>query len=139
MAGIPDPSDIDGISLVPVIQGEKDGVRDALYTSYKHTVRAVRNKKYKLIRYPERDYTQLFDLENDPLEINNLAEKSEYQSRKSEMMELMEKWQHNFQDTLKLTADKIKPMKYDPDTLVRKPDQWQPEYTLKRYFEVDKK
>ena len=139
LAGIPDPSDIDGISLVPVIHGEKDGVRDALYTSYRRTVRAVRNKKYKLIRYPERDYTQLFDLENDPLEITNLAEKAEYQSKKSEMMELMETWQHNFQDTVKLTADKVKPMKYDPDTLVRKPDQWQPEYTLKRYFEVNKK
>ncbi|EAZ80936.2 sulfatase-like hydrolase/transferase [Algoriphagus machipongonensis] len=139
LAGIPDPSDIDGVSLVPVITGEQDGVRDALFTSYRGTVRAVRNKKYKLIRYPERDYTQLFDLDADPLEINNLAENTEYQSKKSEMFELMEKWQNSFQDTVKLTADKIKPMKYDPDTLVRKPDQWQPEYTLKRYFEVNKK
>ncbi|MEN2281435.1 sulfatase-like hydrolase/transferase [Algoriphagus sp. SE2] len=135
MAGIPDPSDIDGISLVPVIQGEKDGVRDALFTSYKHTVRAVRNKKYKLIRYPERDYTQLFDLEKDPLEINNLAELPAYQNKKAEMFQLMEEWQQTFQDQIKLTADVIKPMEYDPDTLVRKPDMWQPEYTLKRYFE----
>lgn len=139
LAGIPDPEDVDGISLVPVIQGEKDGVRDALFTSYKHTVRAVRNKKYKLIRYPERDYTQLFDLESDPLEINNLAELPAYQSKKEEMFQLMQKWQQTFNDQIKLTADVIKPMGYDPDTLVRKPDQWQPEYTLKRYFENDEK
>lgn len=139
LAGIPDPEDVDGISLVPVIQGEKDGVRDALFTSYKHTVRAIRNKKYKLIRYPERDYTQLFDLEKDPLEINNLAELPAYQSKKEEMFQLMQKWQQSFQDQIKLTADVIKPMGYDPDTLVRKPDQWQPEYTLKRYFENDDK
>ncbi|WP_373397167.1 sulfatase-like hydrolase/transferase [Algoriphagus halophilus] len=139
LAGIPDPQDIDGISLVPVIKGEQDGVRDALYTSYKHTVRAVRNKKYKLIRYPERDYTQLFDLENDPLEIHNLAELSEYQDKKAEMLQLMQQWQEKFQDKIKLTADVIKPMGYDPDTLVRTPDRWQPEYTLKRYFEVKDK
>jgi arylsulfatase A-like enzyme len=138
LAGIPEPNDVDGISLVPVIQGERDSVRDALFTSYKHTVRAVRNKKYKLIRYPERDYTQLFDLENDPLEIHNLAELPEHQNKKEEMFQLMRQWQQSFQDKIKLTADVLKPMAYDPDTLVRKPDNWQPEYTLKRYFEGSK-
>ena len=135
LAGLPNPQDVDGQSLVPVIQGEIDGVRDALFTSYRNTVRAVRNKRYKLIRYPERDYTQLFDLNKDPLEIHNLAELPEYQDKKSEMFQLMEKWQKSFQDTVALTADIIKPMDYDPDTLKRKPDVWQPEYTLKRYFE----
>ncbi|WP_268034479.1 sulfatase-like hydrolase/transferase [Algoriphagus sp. PAP.12] len=135
LAGLPKPQDVDGKSLVPVIQGEIDGVRDALFTSYRNTVRAVRNKRYKLIRYPERDYTQLFDLKQDPLEIHNLAELPEYQNKKSEMFQLMEKWQKSFKDTVALTADVIKPMAYDPDTLKRKPDGWQPEYTLKRYFE----
>lgn len=135
LAGLPNPKDVDGQSLVPVIQGEIDGVRDALFTSYRNTVRAVRNKRYKLIRYPERDYTQLFDLKMDPLEIHNLAELPEYQDKKSEMFQLMEKWQKSFKDTVALTADVIKPMAYDPDTLKRKPDGWQPEYTLKRYFE----
>ncbi|WP_439474846.1 sulfatase-like hydrolase/transferase [Algoriphagus formosus] len=137
LAGLPQPKDIDGKSLVPVISGDQEGVRDALFTSYRNTVRAVRDKKFKLIRYPERDYTQLFDLERDPLELNNLAENPAFASKKEELFQLMAEWQGQFKDTVALTADIIKPMAYDPDTLQRKPDQWQPEYTLKRYFEED--
>lgn len=135
LAGIPQPGDVDGKSLVPVIQGEQSGVRDALFTSYRNTVRAVRNKKYKLIRYPERDYTQLFDLEKDPYELYNLAENPAFQSKKSEMLELLQASQREYKDTVELTAKVIKPMAYDPDTLQRKADRWQPQYTLERYFE----
>lgn len=135
LAGIPQPGDVDGKSLVPVIQGEQSGVRDALFTSYRNTVRAVRNKKYKLIRYPERDYTQLFDLEKDPYELHNLAENPAFQNKKSEMLELLQASQKEYKDTVELTAKVIKPMAYDPDTLQRKADRWQPQYTLERYFE----
>lgn len=135
LAGIPQPGDVDGKSLVPVIQGEQSGVRDALFTSYRNTVRAVRNNKYKLIRYPERDYTQLFDLEKDPYELHNLAENPAFQNKKSEMLELLQASQKEYKDTVELTAKLIKPMAYDPDTLQRKADRWQPQYTLERYFE----
>jgi hypothetical protein len=50
------------------------------------------------------------------------------------MMDLLRASQEAFGDTIPLTASVLKPMAYDPDTLKRKPDQWQPEYILKRYF-----
>lgn len=135
LAGLPARDDVDGKSLVPVIYGEKESVRDALFTAYRHTVRAVRTNKWKLIRYPERDHTQLFDLEHDPLELNNLAENPNFSSEKDQLLSLLQDHQKSVGDTLSLTAAVIKPMGYDPDTLKRKPDQWQPEYTLKRYFD----
>ncbi|NVJ84691.1 MAG: sulfatase-like hydrolase/transferase [Algoriphagus sp.] len=134
LAGLPPKEDVDGKSLVPVIHGEKESVRDALFTAYRHTVRAVRTDKWKLIRYPERDYTQLFDLEHDPLELNNLADNPNFSEEKSRLVSLLQENQKAVGDTVSLTAAIIKPMAYDPDTLQRKPDQWQPAYTLKRYF-----
>ena len=49
----------------------------------------------------------------------------------------MKKWQQSTGDTVPLTAREIKPSDYDYRKLVRKPDRWQPEYTLKKYFGQD--
>mgnify|MGYP005749591511 CR=1 FL=1 len=134
LAGIPQREDLDGKSLVKVLSGEQEQVRESLFTAYRNTVRAVRDQKWKLIRYPERDFTQLFDLENDPEEIQNLADQEQYQSKKNQMMDLLRAEQKSVGDTISLTATVLKPLEYNPDTLKRKPDQWQPEYILKRYF-----
>jgi arylsulfatase A-like enzyme len=128
------PDGIDGESLVQVITGVSQEVRSSLFTAYRNTVRAVRTKEWKLIRYPERDYTQLFNLLNDPLELDNLAGNISYDGKVEVMLELMQGWQEAVNDTVPLTAGKILPMEYDHTKLVRKPDNWQPEYTLKKYF-----
>ena len=134
LCSLPSPEAVDGKNLVPVLRGESQEVRSSLFTAYRNTVRAVRTKEWKLIRYPERDYTQLFDLNNDPWELNNLSDDAGYQAKVEVMMELMQKWQKTVNDTVALTASKILPMDYDHTKLVRKPDKWQPEYTLNKYF-----
>jgi arylsulfatase A-like enzyme len=133
---LPLPTEIDGYSLVPVIKGTSDGIRSSLFTAYRHTVRAVRTREWKLIRYPERDYTQLFNLVSDPLELNNLADREDAQSKLSEMFGLLNQWQKIYNDTLSLTAKTILPLEYDHTILVPKPDVHQPEYTLKKYFQI---
>ena len=89
-----------------------------------------------MIRYPQRDITQLFNLETDPDERINLADRSEYQEKITEMVSLLKEAQSQVRDTVSFTAKTIRPAAYDPDTLKRKPDQWQPEYVLKRYFSL---
>jgi arylsulfatase A-like enzyme len=128
------PEGMDGKSLVPVITGKTDGVRSSLYTAYRTTVRAVRTDDWKLIRYPERNYNQLFNLASDPLELNNLAENEQYKPKLDELTDLMKKWQIDLGDKAPLIVADVLPLKYDCKKLVRKPDQWQPEYTLKKYF-----
>jgi len=135
LAGLPNPKDISGKSLVPVLQGRESQVRSSLFTAYRNTVRAVREGDWKLIRYPERDFTQLFNLKNDPLELQNLALKEEDKGKKESLMELMKIWQMETGDSTALTAKVIMPMEYDLKSIIRQPDQWQPDYTLKRYFE----
>ena len=134
LCNLPAPEGVDGKSLVPVIQGETDHVRTSLFTAYRHTVRAVRTDEWKLIRYPERDYSQLFNLKDDPLELNNLAGDPAYQSKQEELKQMILDWQVETDDTASWTTPVVLPMEYDPESFVQVPDVHQPEYVLKRYF-----
>jgi len=134
ICGLPAPGEIDGINLFPVIKGEKPAVRNSLYTAYRNTARAVRTSDWKLIRYPQINYIQLFNLKTDPLEINNLAANSDYKTKVGEMIELLKQRAKESNDTIHLFPDKILPMDYDYTKLKQIPDNWQPEYILNKYF-----
>jgi arylsulfatase A-like enzyme len=131
---LPAPDGIDGESLVPVLKGDAEGIRTSVFTAYRHTVRAVRTGEWKLIRYPERDYNQLFNLKTDPLELYNLAEDEAYKSRLEELYGMLGEWQLKTNDTARLSGGNPLPLEYDHKKLVRKPDVHQPEYTLNKYF-----
>jgi arylsulfatase A-like enzyme len=134
LTGVEAPEGVDGKDLSKVIVGKEGGVRTSLFTTYRGTHRAVRDKKWKLIRYPMIDYTQLFDLENDPDELVNLAGEKEHEVKVREMMGLLSSWQRRSDDTVQLTAKTIVPMEYDPTTFGRKPDVHQPPFVVEKYF-----
>ena len=134
LCNVPSPEETNGVNLVPVISGSTDGVRSSVFTAYRNTVRAVRTDEWKLIRYPERDFTQLFNLRDDPMELNNLAYDDDYQTKVTQLLDLMKDWQVKANDTISITSGKILPLEYDYRRLIRKPDQFQPEYTLNKYF-----
>ena len=128
---------MDGRDLSPVWQGERQTVRETLFTAFYDTQRAIRDGRWKLIRYPRIHFTQLFDLANDPFELHNLAEKVEHEQRVADMMHLLEKWQARMGDPKPLAADEKEPMAFDYDRIERRPDRWQPEWVLERYFRDD--
>jgi arylsulfatase A-like enzyme len=76
LIGLTIPDGVEGKSLLPIIQGEKQKVRDFVLTAYRDVQRAVREPRWKLIKYHVGGLKtrQLFDLENDPDELKNLAE-----------------------------------------------------------------
>ncbi len=134
LSGLQAPSEVDGKDFSPVLQGKSTEVRSSMFTAYRNSVRAVRKGEWKLIRYPDRDLTQLFNLTSDPLEIHNLVEVPKYKDKIKELTGLMKQDQKVSNDTIGLTAKTILPSEYEPLKFIQIPDIFQNEYTLERYF-----
>jgi arylsulfatase A-like enzyme len=82
LAGMPVPSGVDSLSLLPALHGETEDVRQATFHVYRDLQRAVRTRDAKLIEYTVEGnrFSQVFDLHNDPLETCNLADDPEHAS-----------------------------------------------------------
>ena len=88
MAGIPIPDSVDGKSLLPVLRGEQEQVREYLHGE--HSFRAYSNQfivttRDKYIWFTQSGEEQYFDLENDPQEQHNLIHSPEKQARIQEL------------------------------------------------------
>lgn len=134
LAGVVPPPGIDGYDLSPIIRGEVPEVRNSLFTVYSTTQRAVKNHRWKLIRYPAIDHTQLFDLRNDPYELRNLADDTTYRAVRDRLWSELERQQQQAGDTLSLRIANPAPMDYNLSNYDRQPDRHQPEYTRRKYF-----
>ncbi|NKB67952.1 MAG: sulfatase-like hydrolase/transferase [Candidatus Latescibacteria bacterium] len=97
-AGVDIPEDIQGKSLVPVFGGETpDDWRGAFYYQHWDTGPngqlancGVRTKDHKLIWYHHNcDHYQLFDVNNDPLEINDIHGDPAYAEIAADMKALL--------------------------------------------------
>ncbi len=92
-AGVEIPEDVQGSSLRSIFEEKDENWRQSVYYHYyaypawhdvpKHD--GIRNKKYKLIHYYEINVWELFDLENDPHELNNVYDDDEYAHVKHDM------------------------------------------------------
>lgn len=91
-----------GRSFIPLLKGEKvDDWRKRIYYEYyweydfphTPTMFGVRTDKYKLIKYHGIwDTNELYDLENDPNEMNNLIAKPEHQEMVKGLLEDLYDW-----------------------------------------------
>lgn len=87
LCDLPTPSTVEGRSLLPVLAGQTNSHREAVFCAYQHPLpggrgdgallhhlqRMVRTDRWKLIEYPFSGHSQLFDLESDPYEMQDLA------------------------------------------------------------------
>lgn len=129
--------DVDGKSLASVWSGSDDSVREAILLAYEDTQRAIIGQRWKLIRYPKIDHTQLFDLWDDPQETINLADEPAYAGLVAELMPRLAALQNHYDDTVPLHSDSVRPMEIDLTGTPRKPDRWQPEWIVEKYFEQE--
>ncbi|WP_299664826.1 sulfatase [uncultured Polaribacter sp.] len=124
LAGIDVPEDMQGISMKPTIFKEDDAKgHDAIYSHYYewpiwHHVQphyGIRTDRYKLIHfYHTIDEWELYDLQNDPNELNNLIDDADYSKILKSLKKTLREKQVYYKDNLsldsmrKMTDQKIK-------------------------------
>ncbi|MEZ4884665.1 MAG: sulfatase [Chitinophagales bacterium] len=101
LAGLETPANMDGASFVPLLKGEDMDWKDTIYYEYfwerpfpqTPTVHAIRTNQYKYIRYHGIwDINELYDLKNDPQEMNNLIRNPEYTKLSEELRDKLFDW-----------------------------------------------
>jgi arylsulfatase A-like enzyme len=92
------PDGLDGVSLAGILAGKSTKVRDTLFLTYRDVQRAVRDERWKLIRYPKINRSQLFDLKNDPHEKRDLSGDAAHARERDRLMDVMRAWQKKLGD-----------------------------------------
>jgi N-acetylglucosamine-6-sulfatase len=101
MAGIQKPKQMQGSSFLPLLKGQNVAWRDKMFYEYywenafpqTPTQFAVRTDRYKFIRtYGVWDIDQLYDLQQDPYEINNLIRSPQHQDLAKQLNKQLWDW-----------------------------------------------
>lgn len=84
IAGVPIPKDVEGESLLPVLQGKKHQLREYLHGEHAYGTDSnhfIVTTKDKYIWYSQTGVEQYFDLEHDPQELHNMINDVQAQER----------------------------------------------------------
>ncbi|MCM8525089.1 MAG: sulfatase [Lentisphaeraceae bacterium] len=96
MAGVQQPKDMQGASLVPILEGKKpsDWRKSHYYHYYEypgwhmvHRHEGVYDGRYKLMYFYDIDEWELYDLESDPKEMKNQFKNPEFSSQVTRLKE----------------------------------------------------
>jgi arylsulfatase A-like enzyme len=99
------PDYVEFNSLKSLIEKSRDrSFYPEVYGAYMDLQRMIRMEDYKLIVYPYAGVRRLFNLEQDPEEMNDLASKPDQQDRVETMFEQLIRLQAEMGDTLDLRA-----------------------------------
>ncbi|MGB7156552.1 MAG: sulfatase [Tepidisphaeraceae bacterium] len=107
VAGVAQPSDMQGRSIVPLLRGESpDDWRKSFYYHYyeypqSHKVRehyGVRTDRYKLIHFYTVNEWELFDLKTDPAEMKSVYGDPNYADVRKELEAELKRLQERYQD-----------------------------------------
>jgi len=100
LAGVEPAPTMEAMSLLPTLQGQPQRLRDYVFSEHARDgilqetafMTMVRSGKWKVVHFIDEPNGQLFDLENDAKEENNLWHDPTRQEVKQELLEVMRKW-----------------------------------------------
>ncbi|WP_207784564.1 sulfatase [Marinifilum breve] len=121
LSGVNTPAKLDGTSLLPIMSGEKEKVKDVAVSQFHRNGNlmgyAFRNERYRYVVWFKSKFKQeeigpfgedmivakeLYDYKKDPLETRNLIDDSAYTSARKEMEQLSKDY---FQKSVKLVQN----------------------------------
>ena len=111
LAGVPKPKNIDGLSLVPLMEGKVEKVKDYAVSQFPRGDKmgyAFRNDRYRYVVWVKNNFTtkqtfadsliadeELYDYQADPEEKRNFAYDNEYQEIRDSMLAQAKEFFHN--------------------------------------------
>lgn len=95
---------MEGSSLEEIIHGREDKVRDYLFTAYMEDQRTLRDERWKLFDRPREERVALYDLENDPHELNVVYERNQNKARLRHLQSELHQAQAHYGDSPERTA-----------------------------------
>jgi arylsulfatase A-like enzyme len=102
LAGVDQPDYVEFNSLLPLLKEPDAGKLDGVYLAYVDFQRGIRKDGYKLLVYPKVPTMKLFDLNEDPEEVNNLAADPAQADRIKTLFADLQAMQDKMGDELKL-------------------------------------
>ena len=99
LCGVPAPKASQGIDFTATLRDPSQPARTEMLFAYKTVQRALRDDRWKVIRYPQVNRSQLFDLQADPFEKDDLAAKPDCVAKLNEMLQRLAKAQSQAGDT----------------------------------------
>ena len=106
LANVKPTNTIEFNSLLSTAKGtsQEKIYKNGIYGAYIDYQRMIRKDGFKLIVYPKIKKTVLFDLKNDPLEINDLSTNPSYLKKKTDLFTGLLSLQNKFGDPLDLSS-----------------------------------
>ena len=95
MAGIAVPNTVEGRSLANILKGQQHNVHPFAVGYFRNVQRMIWMEEWKLVYYPKLNRTQLFNLADDPAELNDLARSPVRQVRLDRMRRSLNQWFHD--------------------------------------------
>ena len=103
LAHVEKPEHVEFNSLLPLLDGKKSPY-EYIYGCYLQKQRSIRTRTHKLIVYPEAPQVRLYNIAEDPLEMNDLAKDPANASIVDELLENLIALQKDMHDELDLTS-----------------------------------
>ncbi|HQE22176.1 MAG TPA: sulfatase-like hydrolase/transferase [Thermosynergistes sp.] len=100
LADLQIPANMEAESLIPALEGRGTEGRKCVFAEHSRDailretefMTMVRTKDWKLVHFLDEPFGQLFDLKNDPKEVNNLWDDPRYADQKEALMRVMLNW-----------------------------------------------
>jgi choline-sulfatase len=102
LAGAEKPAHVFFNSLRPLLNGEKSRY-ESVYGAYLELQRAITHDGWKLIAYPKAKVLRLYDLAEDPQEMQDLAVKPEHAAKVKDLLQRLVKLSADLHDEVDLT------------------------------------